>query len=88
MNEKLKKLLTWDKNDWFWLFFFIMLGLLIWGYQKDTAICKEIVRNPCDYCQAQIQNELAKKVMPSNIFLNYTDENKLNITKINITDET
>lgn len=47
-----KKALKFNKSDWFWSIFFILLFFSAYGYWKDIQICGEIIKNPCDYCNA------------------------------------
>lgn len=55
-KSKWKQLFGWDRGDWFWLIFFLMLFLMIYGYFKDTEMCREILKSPCDYCIIDTMN--------------------------------
>lgn len=39
------------KMDWAWLLLFIIVIVLVVAYNHDTAECRDLIENPCDYVE-------------------------------------
>ena len=75
-KKNLKKLLKFDKEDWKYLLFFILLALLVLSYMNDIKACREIVENPSQICAIYWNNNLTK----SNNDLNRQINNSINLS--------
>lgn len=80
--KNIENLWKWDKGDWFWIVFMILLLLLAWTYHKDVEACKEIIKqhqeDPCKTCRELTTNTRAN----TSIRFMITDE--MNMT-LNVT---
>lgn len=47
-----KKLISWEgfRKELPWILFWILLGIMAYGYYQDKKICDEILADPCDAC--------------------------------------
>lgn len=73
MDEKkkgLRKLLKFDKKDIPWVFICIIIIFLTFAYKHDTAICREVIKDPCKYCGSyqQIVNPMGEDIPTEVIF--------------------
>ncbi len=50
-NEK-KKIILWEgfRKELPWILFWILIGIMSYGYSQDKKICDEILADPCDAC--------------------------------------
>lgn len=51
-KDKEKKMILWEgfKKELPWIFLWILIGLMVFGYYQDKKICEEVLVNPCDAC--------------------------------------
>ncbi len=73
-QKKWKRLFRWGKGDLLWAIIFVLLLFSVYGYMRDTALCREIVKDPCNYCIIEQYNERAKKSMPETFNSSQADE--------------
>ena len=51
-KNKEKKIILWEgfRKELPWILFWILLGIMAYGYYQDKQICDEVLANPCDAC--------------------------------------
>jgi hypothetical protein len=74
-----KRLFKWERGDWLWLVIFILILFSAYSYQRDTALCREIVKEPCNYCIIDQHNERVRKSAPEIFNSSQADELLRNI---------
>ena len=52
LEKEEKKLIIWEgfRKELPWIIFWILIGIMAYGYYQDKKICEEILANPCDAC--------------------------------------
>lgn len=80
MNKETdKKIILWEgfKKELPWILFWILLGIMAYGYYQDKQICEEVLADPCKICY-----ELNQTL----INLNYISNDNIIYTNISIND--
>ena len=51
-KDKENKIVVWEgfKKELPWIFFWLLLCLMAYGYYQDKKICDEVLASPCDVC--------------------------------------
>lgn len=81
MNKKMekntdKKLVIWEgfRKELPWILFWILLGIMVYGYYQDKQICEEVLADPCKVCYSLNQTSIdfgdinINKLYPNNIY--------------------
>ncbi len=47
-----KKIILWEgfRKELPWILFWILIGVMSYGYYQDKKICEEVLADPCDIC--------------------------------------
>ena len=45
-----KDLFSWDKKDWLWVVFIVLVVFVAWSYKSDIDSCKGVALDPCGVC--------------------------------------
>lgn len=61
MNKQTKqKIVLWEgfKKELPWIIFWLLIGLMIYGYYQDKQICEEVLSDPCKVCYSLNQTSI------------------------------
>ena len=85
MSEMKKdKIIIWEgfKKEIPWILFWILLGIMVFGYYQDKKICDEVLADPCSLCYSLNETLIDidyyywnSKVDTVNLSIPYEDKN-------------
>lgn len=83
MNDNKEKIILWEgfKKELPWILFWILIGIMAYGYYQDKKICEEILADPCKICYSLNQTLmdssylLDSDIIYTNISIPFEDKN-------------
>lgn len=77
-----KKLILWEgfRKELPWMLFWILLGVMTYGYYQDKQICDDVLSDPCGVCYKLNQTLMN----PNNLLDGYANTNGQDDIYINI----
>lgn len=51
-KDKKEKVIIWEgfKKEIPWIIFWLLIGIMAYGYYQDKQICEQVLADPCDAC--------------------------------------
>lgn len=88
-KNKEKELILWEgfRKELPWILFWLLIGVMAYGYYQDKKICEEVLSNPCNACYKLNQTLMNSDYLFADSVLQDTNDIYINESLILIEDK-